>query len=378
MTRLRPREGKRALPWGLLGMLCMVVVIELGLAHDELNFKHCFTYDWVVTGRWARQRTLGCEILCFGDSLVKYGISPRMLEERLGQRAFNLAVCGGQAPSSYFLLRRALDSGARPRSIVVDFMPHLLAHGPRQNERQWPELLDVREFVDLIRTTHNASFLAGLATSWLTPSAKSRFEIRESLLAAFRGETLASHETLLKYERVWETHQGASLGQEASRSPRKYNLSRWEDFPRAWSCNPVNAVYLRRFLKLAQSHGIQVLWLLPPVSPEAQERRERIGIEDRHLQFVRQVQSEYANLTVVDGRHAGFDGSVFLDPLHLDRHGAVALSASLAEVIAETRSNQNTDRWVELPPPTTFAVDLPSDAADPSKLAMRTQALKRQ
>ena len=64
------RFWRRQIPRGLLGMLGMVLAIELSVKHHELNFKHCFTYDWVVTGRWAEQRALGCDVLCFGDSLA--------------------------------------------------------------------------------------------------------------------------------------------------------------------------------------------------------------------------------------------------------------------------------------------------------------------
>jgi hypothetical protein len=377
MSETTPQGQGNQVPWGMLGMLGMLCAIEFGLARNELSFKHCFTYDWVVTGQWARQKAPGCKILCFGDSQVKFGVSPQRLEERLGQRTYNLAVCGGQAPSSYFLLRRALESGARPDAIVVDFMPHLLSHGPSQNERQWPELVNIREFVDLTRTTHNASFVAALAIARLVPSVKGRFEIRESILATLGGEPAASRDNLLEYQRIWETHQGALLRRIAPRPPRTYNLSRWEDFPRAWACNPVNAVYLRRFLALAESHGIRVFWLLPPVSPDTQARRERLGIDARYLAFVRQIQSKFANLTVIDGRHRGFDESVFLDPLHLDSRGAAALSAGLAEVIADSRTNAGAGHWVDLPAASKFASDIRNDIPDPSKLALRIQAQAR-
>ena len=38
-------------------------------------------------------------------------------------------------------------------------------------------------------------------------------------------------------------------------------------FPDHWSCHPVNAAYLERFMRLAQAHEIPVFWLLPPLVP---------------------------------------------------------------------------------------------------------------
>ena len=74
-----------------------------------------------------------------GDSLAKLGVAPSLVEARSGRSVYNLAVCAGQAPSSYFLLRRVLDSGARPTAILVDFFPRLL-QVPPQHTPLWPAL----------------------------------------------------------------------------------------------------------------------------------------------------------------------------------------------------------------------------------------------
>jgi hypothetical protein len=366
----KPPRSPGAVPAGFCGMLALMIVVECTLAGNNLEFKHFFTYDWVMTGRWVTQRARGREILCFGDSLVKFGVAPRILEERLGGRAYNFAVCGGQASTSYFLLRRVLDSGARPDTIVVDFIPHLLARGPRHNNRQWPELVTLSEFVDLIRATQNTAFATSLALAKLVPSVKDRFEIRENLLAALGGQRVALREELLERERSCDTHQGAILAPAVPHTPRTFDLSHWEEFPRIWSCHPVNAGYLERFLNLAQSRGISVFWVLPPVSPEAQARRERLGIERSYRAFVRQVQSRFSNLTVVDGRHTGLDSSVFVDPLHLDHRGAAALSAGLAEVIAGSQSTASAGRWVDVAASLPSGIDVQSDVPVPSRLAL--------
>ena len=87
---------------------------------------------------------LGAEVLAFGDSMVEFGVLPGVIAERSGLRAINLAVHDGSPAVSYFLLRRALEAGARPRAIVVDFMPHQLARSQRAEGfalrpgRPWP------------------------------------------------------------------------------------------------------------------------------------------------------------------------------------------------------------------------------------------------
>ena len=133
---------------------------------------------------------------------------------------------------------------------VVDFMPHLLSHGPRMNDRQWPKSSSVSLSSSTSRTTCNAAFLAKLIADWIAPSLKSRFEIRQNLLAALRGERPASRDKLFAYKCAWDSQRGALVGATSPQTPRKYNLGSLGDFPRKWKCDPVNAVYLRRFLRL--------------------------------------------------------------------------------------------------------------------------------
>src|SRR6202012_2342880 len=94
-------------------------------------------------------------VFFYGDSQVKFGVSPLLLESKLGQPSHCLAIQGGQAPSSYFLLRRTLDSGVIPSAILVDFEPHLTRDGIDHNKRMWPELADLGECLELAWTARD-------------------------------------------------------------------------------------------------------------------------------------------------------------------------------------------------------------------------------
>src|SRR4029078_12189550 len=100
-----------------------------------------------------------------------------------------------------------------------------------------------------------------------------------------------------------------------------------------WRCHAVNEVYVRRFLDLAGGHGIQVYWLQPPVSPGIQANVELAGDDAAYQAFVRSIQRDYHCVTVVDGRHSGYDNSAFFDPPHLARDGAAAVSAGIGEIV---------------------------------------------
>jgi hypothetical protein len=318
-------------------MLALVALVEWLLARHSLDFTRFYIHDWRVAACAARAEARGSAVLCFGDSLVKFGIRPRVLEDRLGRPVYNLAVCDGQASSSYFLLRRALESGGRPSAVVVDFIPHLLATDPRHNLRQWPEMIDAREGIELGLATKHAGFFASLALRCLLPSVKDRLEIRGNLVAALGGKSASRRTEIPAYCRAWEREHGAMICDERPSYRGEGDLSNPAYFPASWRAHPINEDYVRRFFELAGAHGVDVYWLLPPITERFQARRDALGLEASYGVFVARFLERYPFVTVVDGRRLGYDHSYFIDSLHLSGRGATALSDEVARVLTQPR-----------------------------------------
>ena len=154
---------RRAVPWGLLGMLGLMVVIENIVARDVLDFSDPVSLSWRLAARSARDEAPRCSVLCAGDSLVKHGLIPKVITARSGLASVNLAVARGPAPATFFLVRRALEAGARPAALVVDFKPNVLVGGPRYNVRYWQEILTFRESLDLARSAGSGPLFFELA-----------------------------------------------------------------------------------------------------------------------------------------------------------------------------------------------------------------------
>ena len=135
---------------------------------------------------------------------------PKVVAARSGRWAFNLAAASGPAPSTYFVLRRALEAGAKPRAVVVDFGPGLLAAGPERDVRNSSEVLGLREFLDLPGRPGRP--LRGLARGAMPLAlGPSRDEIRGILRAAGRGEVDRQAEINRVCRRNWRVNDGAHL-----------------------------------------------------------------------------------------------------------------------------------------------------------------------
>jgi hypothetical protein len=328
-------------------MVAIVVAAEAFVAADWPRFTEASALAWPMGVRAAEREAVGARILCFGDSLIKSGIVPEVLEARLGEPAFNLALPASTAPAHYFLLRRALRAGARPRAIVVDYMPGLLLGTPDFGLPYWAEILSFDDYADFYRTWRHVAFLTEVTVRCLSPSFQARWAIRDNLRVAFAGEAdtrEATNNPMLR--RNWTLHRGGQFTQDNPLWTGEPNAEEYRRHlsDRFW-CHPVNLGYIHRFLGLAESQGIRVYWVLPPVTPRIQEKRVASGSDEKYTRFVREVASQHRNVTVLDARASGYAHTKFVDAIHLCGKGALALSADVAEAIAGPPV-----AWAALPP----------------------------
>ncbi len=320
-------------------MLALVAGAEGYVRRHPVAFSDYASLSWQDAGAAARGEDVRhAEVLCLGDSLVKVGVLPNVLEARLGRTAFNLGIYGGQAASSYFLLRRALDSGARPRAILVDFHPNLLAVAPKSSGDFWPGLLDIRDALDLARTTADLGLIAGVAANGLVPSVRDRHGIRKAVFASLEGKDSESAFDLHALRLNWNRNRGAHLV-----APRAYVVKlepeQGSPGPRiVWSANRSNASYARRLFQLAADRRIQVVWVIPPADPSWQAHRERIGADAGLSRFVREISHQFPEVLVVDGRHSGYDRPAFVDETHMGRDGAAEFTTALADFLVSRLS----------------------------------------
>ena len=377
MDRSTLRSSLARLPLGFVGMMLLVVLVESLLAQHQLDFMGDAAFAWQWGDRSARDRTQKSAILCFGDSVVKFGVAPRIIEGRTGRSTWNLAVTGGRPVNSYLLLQHALDAGARPEAIVVD--ADLLDSNPIEIPYLWPQLATPREALELAWLDRNPDFLAHYGLALIFPSVQSRFEIRSAILAFTRGEKTNYRSSARLAERNWRKNRGVTIIPETSQlsplavteidaCPADVPIPGW------WSSHPVNEIYLDRFLDLTAERGIPVFWLYPPHYRMLDRYLDRPNWTGRQRQVARDRLARYPNLTVIDGLHANYDRPVLIDVAHLNRRGAVAYSTAVGDILRDHLAAHAPDlsRWVELPP----FVDPPAETVL-EDLNQSSQALAR-
>ena len=229
----------------------------------------------------------GRDVLCFGDSLVKFGVLPRLIEAKTGLKSYNLAVNAGTMPSAYFLLRRALESGAKPKAIVADFLSLDAAREARKSIRLYPDLATPGDCLDLAMTARDPDFFTATLLAKLLPSYKCRFEIRASVQAALEGRRASPWPSQSVIWATWKDQNGAQPMPTNPSRPAAQPVLVSDLSPADWTCDPINAAYFDRFLDLAKSRDIPVFWVILPLSPEIHASRAVTGSDEAYDRFAR-------------------------------------------------------------------------------------------
>ena len=342
------------IPWGFLSMLGLVVVREGVVKKHELDsLSSLVEASWRHASDAAGREGVGASVLAFGDSLVKNGISPPALQSGTGRSAYNLATFGGPPAFSYFMLRRVLQAGGKPDTLILVFMPANLASCPQVYVQMWQAIASPRECLDLALVTRDASFSGVLISGRLLPSVRNRLEIREWARQALLGKAYTHDQIQASAldRRGWRENRGAHLVRmDEPHTPIASRLADPYVFPAAWTCDPAEAVYVQRFLKLARARGINVVCLLPPVLPVVQALRERYRSDEHYTTLVRNLQARHPEIVVADARYSRYPATLFMDNVHLNSRGATRLSTDLAGFLRTLRvGDRPRASWANLP-----------------------------
>lgn len=366
----------RAVPWGLVGMLALVALGERASRRVENVVLLPEHWEWRNAETAARQEVAGAEVLCFGDSLIKFAVLPRVVEARTGRAAYNLAVPGGQPAASYFLFRRALAAGARPSAVLIEAAPHVNYFPPSvpAMERLWSEVLTTAELFDLARALRDPGLFGRLAAARALPTVRARHEIRAAVRQALDGTVGAQQWMVALFLRNRRVNRGANAAAVRPEPGARDDESQRNLLTR-FSCDPVNANYLDRFLDLAAARGIPAVVVLTPYAPAAQRYAEWSGFDAAHTAFVAALCRRHRGVVVLDGRRSGIPRDGFAgDPLHLNKRGAVAFSDDVAAALGRLPAARGAPAWVTLPPYRAGVERIDVEDFDESALALSRAA----
>ena len=302
--------------------------------------------SWNAATRTADGPDGGADVLCLGDSLLKLGILPRILEDRLGRSVYNLGVLGGQAPGSYFLLRRVLERGLRPQAILVDFAEDLLSLAPGLSPVCWADSLGRRESLEVAWHSRDPALAISTGMHWLLPNWCDQNHRQQLCILGSANvfRNFAADDPRV-FERNWKFNRGAQV------APREFvpveRVSARDD--ERWQPHPANALYVDKLLRTAKAHRIPVFWILTPLESRRRRKLEQHGVSAAYRDFVDRRLAGFSCLTVLDGHDLLARIDEFRDPIHVNRDGAIRLSLAVARATRPRLCGEfSGSRWIVL------------------------------
>ena len=338
-------------PWGLTGFLILLLIVESGVSSRALDRTSDLPLGVTYASQALRGEARDSAFIVVGDSLLKIGVSPGIIERRTGRKAFNLAIAGAPAPLTYYMLERSLSGGRLPSAIVVDFKATQLQPDPLIFFPSVSAELSLSECFDLARTIKEPSYFVQLLLNRELESLRDRWQICEGVRMALQGKPINLRPKNMALLSQWTANRGTwSIPKNpnkvtgASADQRNY-------VPDVeWYCHPLNAVFIKRFLDLCEKRGVHVYWIAPPIDPGIQAQRDARGLDTKFTRMLRNAVDRYPGLTVVDGRHSAYPVHVFFDGAHLDVEGGSVFSEALSAVLDHgIGKTPEPDRWLELP-----------------------------
>ncbi|MFO0951684.1 MAG: hypothetical protein U0835_11140 [Isosphaeraceae bacterium] len=339
------------MPRGLLGMLCLVVAVE-GLLFQQRARIGAAHADHETAVSLSKQAVDG-DLLCFGDSLLKCALFPRVVEEHSGIRAYNLAIAGGTAPVSYAMLCRALDQGVRPRAVMVDFESLLLGSHVLSCQRAVVEVAGPAQILEYAWEVGRPEVVPYWLTHLALRSVRVRHEIRTAVRDALQARQRPQVQAEAIARRNWEENRGAFDIAGSGAPPdldRDTFTQRFLD--PVWNPGTKNLAFVRKFLQPPAPRGCPWWSWCPPLHPEVQAGRDRLGLESRFDRRVLDVVARMPHVTVLDGRGLVLPATSFVDSKHMNHEGGVVFSRVVAEALMGLERGATRPQMVRLKLPT--------------------------
>jgi len=321
-------------------VLCVIAIEVFARGHVEW-FADLAAWQWQSKSDAIESGALEGDIAIFGTSVLFHGLDTTSAVSRDGARIVNLALNGMEWQHEAQLLRDRVNAPHPPRLAVVEFRQAAVEHdswirGPYFRFWATPgEFMESRFYYwDL---PLSFTFLANRALvtfryreaidNWLFEALRER-RIPDATRDRNRATAAAIRTRAGMSPAFDEDHLRAYVG-----PPRE----------RTWAVNVAGELWMRRFLDLAASRGMQVVLLLPPSPPYLTERPGPNGFRARFDAEVAALRRDYPSLGLDVFEPKGFALEDFADEIHLNLSGRSKMSAQFAQWIADYRPPVRTD-----------------------------------
>lgn len=266
------------------------------------------------------------DVQIIGASIARSGIVADEFNRNLESetQVYNGAIPATGPEFAYFLLRRQIEAGKRPNTLLCTYPPHTFG------SLRIPLLVNFCDWGDLreIAATGMRPFdtVYGVLSK-LSYTLRNREYIAGQLLRKKRATFTAS--TL---------PPGAASDASAPKmfAPRFPAENLHPMYRKPFEVHPFNRHFLEKFLTLARENNIKVFWTTMPVLPVVYESRKPLNFDDAYYAMLDDLVARHG-VELLQKEFLLFSEAEFQDYTHFNQAGAQKLSRFLAEKLHAAR-----------------------------------------
>ena len=302
-------EGRKALKALALTALLVAVI-------EALLSVRCVDGDFLAAIRTHTTPKVSPDIQVMGDSVAHGGLFTDVAQSKLtGRSVINEALPGTGPEFTCWMLARQADANTLPKLIVYAPSPHTFVTDRTSllvgSYLTWGEIARLGLWRERLNET-----VYGMMT-------KLSFSLRNREYIANR----------MKQGKAVETPSAGPKPNHAPGIPKCQEKDLNPMYKTPFTISTVNHRALDKFLEIAESHSIPVLWIKPPMPTAVLSARNTNGFFTAYDTFLAGMAARHMGLKFQPGAPQPMPDDWFQDQSHVNAEGALHWTQDLAPLL---------------------------------------------
>lgn len=305
MSKTITTSSFKSLPIGLLAAAILILLTESFIYSNRAELTKDYWNKFLINEHVLLEAPGDNDYLIMGDSIQKTGIRPLLVDDKI----LSLGLPGGKPMSLYLMLERYLKGHKAPKAIFLYVDPEDQHDSPYVILRYF---INIPEFISLWKD--------------LTPEERQVFITRYLAVLDLRKVKLTKRDDYIGSNEIFIKEMKANRGYMPL--PR-YSFALSEDYfvrdrsryQARISISGTDMKYLDKFMKLASSKNIKVVFLGFLLPKELYDIFEKIGFNKDYRAFYESLKARYPQEYFVKDPIYYLDNKYFGDMSHLNEAG---------------------------------------------------------
>lgn len=316
-------SNSRPWPWAFMIAVIGIVIIECLVVRFDDNFYYppFNNLRMKVKNEISQAKGQSFDVVIVGDSYNLTALDPKLVTNDVGLSAFNYSTFAvNSVITSYVLLRNELrKDGAKPKYLIVGYLDYIPQMSKKYIQEKYAHTLFDFKKGNLDVFTKEFGLAMGL--KFMIPTLKHQgyflLNAKPTPLDKIQSVKDSVYQKNGFYE--WHTQRVFDGNIDYINTDEEFYVT------------PYFEKYLKKILALAEQHNMKVLYIMPTVVPELDQRLSVAGRRAAYMQYLQRLAEEFPQMDIMYPALLLSDPNLYTDQDHLNHAGSKVLCQMVRE-----------------------------------------------